>query len=288
MGAGEIFTEYLEGIPTTGTLTEKNVPQGMNMRLVYVITTALLVSVSAAGIVEAGGDVQRSELAPLAQEQIDERQKAYDPRDNPLSGENIPFSTGNANNLPPEDRQDREAATLPSEISDPNAEGAIAESDAYTTSTPLRQAVSFALVVGIFVTGLLICALLFWALRSLRNQHGRTHKSGPRGDTQTAGLGQAQAAIVPAGPVSPPSIPDEASPNDLLFASRWAAAFFWFFFGGSALAILLAIPRAIADVEDREFGMLVSWGAIALSVFGAATRQPLPWIGRLDGGKPKR
>lgn len=258
------------------------------MRLVYVITTALLVSASAAGIVEAGGDVQRFELAPLAQEQIDERQKAYDPKDDPLSGENIPFSTVNPNNLPPEDRQDGQAASPQSGPAGTDAEGAIAENAAYTTPpTPLRQAVSFALVSGIFVTGLLTCALLFWALRSLRNKHGRTPQSRPRGDTQTGGPAQAQAAIVRAGPVAPPSIPDEAGPDDPLFASRWAAAFFWFLFGGSALAILLAIPRVIADVEDREFGMLVSWGAIVLAVFGAATRQPLPWIGRLNG-KPKR
>lgn len=74
--------------------------------------------------------------------------------------------------------------------------------------------------------------------------------------------------------------------DDPRFSSRWAAAFLWFLFGGSALAILLSLARHIVGIEEREVGMVVSLVAAASGLFGGITRKPLPWLGCLDTNNP--
>ncbi|TCV62302.1 D-alanyl-D-alanine carboxypeptidase family protein [Neorhizobium sp. S3-V5DH] len=56
----------------------------------------------------AGADtsVKLKDMPPILDEVLAAGQKGYDARNNPLSGGNIPFSQGNPNNVPPEDREE--------------------------------------------------------------------------------------------------------------------------------------------------------------------------------------
>lgn len=56
--------------------------------------------------------VERSELASPSDDEIKAAQYRYDPKANPLSGENIPFSMNNPNNLPPEQREEHSVGDL--------------------------------------------------------------------------------------------------------------------------------------------------------------------------------
>lgn len=56
--------------------------------------------------------VKLKDLPPILDEVIAAGQQKYDPKSNPLSGENIPFVDGNPNNLPPEDRPDASMGDL--------------------------------------------------------------------------------------------------------------------------------------------------------------------------------
>lgn len=56
--------------------------------------------------------VKLKDAPPILDEVIAAAQQGYDPKKNPLSGQNIPFVEGNPNNLPPEDRQENSVADL--------------------------------------------------------------------------------------------------------------------------------------------------------------------------------